>query len=166
MNIVRRGWVLSFSMFAFSLPVSNVAASATFSEGESQWRIDWATFGLGVAEAWRKPIRGSKVVKDQHLVRWTQAGPNYLIKWGAAKEALYAPFPEYLKVSQTGFVLPGRIVLGRSQVKDVVNILGKPETEKYGRLTYRLPGGPGDDVAALTFLDGRLVAVEWEWFID
>lgn len=136
------------------------------SEGENQSRVDLAAFGRGVAEAWRKPAKSGKVVKNQYAVRWTQVGQNHLIKWRAAHEAAFAPFPEYLKVSQVGFVLPGPIVLGRSQIKDVVSILGKPEAEKIGRLTYHLPGGPGDDVAVLTFSEERLVAVEWTWFFD
>lgn len=166
MNIVRRVYALTFLILALALPTSLAVASASMSEGESQWRVDLASFGRGVAEARRKQTKSGKVAKDQYAVRWLQIGQNYLIKWRAAREEAFAPFPEYLKVSQVGFVLPGTIVLGRSQLKDVVSILGKPEAEKNGRLTYHLPSGPGDDVAVLTFSEGRLVAVEWTWFLD
>lgn len=130
-------------------------------------RIEFSTFGRGMAEALRSVGKRAEPKKTtEHVIQSEQAGAYYRIKWITKKSAPDAPFPKYMRLDKVGTILPGDTILGKTDQAEIINRMGKPNQKDLERLIYQLPGYQGDDVVIFTFRKGKLSQVEWQWFVD
>jgi hypothetical protein len=167
MNQLGRKLLMALFVMALYQPLSHAAADDPAASVQTELRIEFSVFGQGMAEAFRG--LGKHAVPRQvteHLVISEQVGPGYRIRWVAKKSASEPSFPEYMRLTRLGTVLPGNAILGKTSQAEVIERMGVPHTRSPERLTYLLPGFQGDDKAILTFNQGRLAAVEWQWFVD
>jgi hypothetical protein len=151
--------------FAFGLTYQ-AKASDINDDVQKEARVDVATFGTGVAEAWRTDPHSRRLAKKQRAPHWEQVGADYRIKWVIPNRTEYAPFPSYLKVTKNGFVVSGVATIGRSKKEDITDWLGQPDSIKENAILFRVPGFLGDETAIFTFANGTLKSVEWEWFYE
>lgn len=167
MNQLRHKLLMALVVMALFQPLSHAAAGDLAASVQAELRSEFSVFGQGMAEAFR--VSGKRAVPRQateHVVISDQVGPGYKIKWVTKKSASEPPFPEYMKLTRLGTVLPGNVILGKTSQAEVFKRMGAPHARGPERLTYLLPGFQGDDKAILTFSQGKLAAVEWQWFVD
>lgn len=147
--------------------IGHAAEEGTTFNLQKELRIELSTFGHGMAEAIRGLGRRAPPIEEsEYVVRSEQIGPGYKVKWITKKSEPDAPFPEYMKLTKSGTILPGNTILGKTKQSEIINRFGQPYSQRAGTLSYHLPGYQGDDTAIFTFRSGKLAAVEWHWFID
>ena len=167
MNTLHANAFLLFVCSALVATSSHAAEEDPALLLQNQLRTDLSTFGHGMAEAIRGIGKRAVPTKaDQYVVWSEQTGTNYKIKWITKKSEPDMPFPEYMKLSKGGTVLPGYTVLGKTNQAEIISQFGKPNSQRSEALSYHLPGYQGDDTAIFTFRNGKLATVEWYWFID
>jgi len=134
---------------------------------QKELRIELSTFGQGIAEAIRGMGKRAVPGKEtEYVVHSEQVGTGYRIKWITKKSVPDAPFPEYMKLAKSGTILPGNTILGKTNQSEIISRFGKPHTQSSGTMSFHLPGYQGDDTATFTFRNGKVVTVEWHWFVD
>jgi hypothetical protein len=167
MNPLRFSVLIVQSCWALSATISSAAEEDPTAYVQKELRIEFSTFGRGVAEAIRGMGKRAKLGEaTEYVVRSEQVGSGYTIKWITKKGEPDTPFPEYMKLNKVGVILPGNTMLGKTSQSEIISRMGKPSAKDGEKLTYQLPGYQGDDIAIFTFRQGKLSVVEWLWFVD
>ena len=167
MNALRSSVFLLLVCSAFVATIGHAEEEDPTVYLQKELRIELSTFGQGMAEAIRG--MGKRAVpgeETEYVVRSEQVGTGYKVKWITKKSEPDAPFPEYMKLTKGGTILPGSTILGKTNQSEIISRFGKPNSQRSGTLSYHLPGYQGDDTAIFTFRHGKLAIVEWNWFVE
>jgi hypothetical protein len=167
--------VLSLMLLFCSAPVARPADDDN--ENQSSQRAGFYSFGEGVAAGML--ITGKARVfahqrnihepseKDRYE-RISSRGIDLVVHRVAPRKYPNAPpYPEQLTIRRQGFWLPGGLRVGKSNRRDVENLLGPPKKTEESSWTYDSPDdGPCWQGYTLQFKGDTLMSVAWHWCLD
>jgi hypothetical protein len=96
-------------------------------ELQKAFRIEFSIYDHGMAEALRgfgnRPVL---MEETEHIMCTEQIASAYKIKWITKKSEPHAPFPKYMSLNKEATILPGNMVLGKTNRIELIEQMGKP----------------------------------------